>query len=659
MKRSRYAMLVAGALLAASVSQASILAHWDFNDPLLGAADGVALPDSTAYTVWNEAATDKSGNGNHLTVWDSSNGGYTWTNNSYAGDFAITPSGTTPSAFTWSTQSGPSGVDVETATPTNLTVEALFTVDGGDGSFRTLVGRDGQNLSGAAANAALYFGLDNANHVIFEFTDVSGNRVRLISSVTVLADPEKWHHLAGTSDGSTVSLYLDGAVVASSATAMGGLAIGTTSGSEWHAGGWSVGRGLYGGNRGDWFNGKIDAVAISDTALDLSTFVLSKNELVLNSVSPEGPTVNPVVLAAEISDWGTATLSSAGLYLDGVLVKDSFSTSGSSHTISYSAGNLAEGSYTGRVVYVDNASNAATNDWFFTIAKTIPSGSILYNINIAGRANANVEVPNGTIIPAVGDSTGANYWNNYVEDSTSATTTNEPATLVATNATDGSSSINFTWSGSNRDWSSANAGSPVTALNQGYWGVANFDGSVLLSGLNTNSTYDVYVYFTWTWNTSAAVTYTLTNGTSSAANSLELVRQPSTASAYEDFVQATPTNTSGNYVVFSNVTASAAGVIAIRAQSGDGGFNAIQLVETPGGPAFAPTINSISIAGGSVTINWNSDVIGTYRIERKTSLTSPTWNPVAGATGLSGGAGNNTSFSVSGDPAEFFRVYGE
>ncbi len=45
------------------------------------------------------------------------------------------------------------------------------------------------------------------------------------------------------------------------------IAIGTTSGGDWHAGGWSVGRGLYGGGHTDRGYGFIDDVRISDGAL--------------------------------------------------------------------------------------------------------------------------------------------------------------------------------------------------------------------------------------------------------------------------------------------------------------------------------------------------------------------------------------------------------
>jgi hypothetical protein len=79
----------------------------------------------------------------------------------------------------------------------------------------------------------------------------------------------------------------------------------------------------------------------------------------------------------------------------------------------------------------------------------------------------------------------------------------------------------------------------------------------------------------------------------------------------------------------------------------------------PIGPQFDPTINSIAVSGGTVTINWESDVNGTYRIENKAALSDATWSPVSGATNLTGGVGKSTPVPASGGDAEFFRVYGE
>jgi hypothetical protein len=273
MKRCIAAFFTGIALFATSTSQGATLALWDFNDPSLGALHGAALPDSDGQTVWREAATDKSGNGNHLTTWEYSGAGFIWVGNSPLGDFSIKAAGSYPAAYTWSASNAPVGTDIESAVLNQFTIEGVFTATGSGN--RTLVGRDGRYLSaGASANAALYFQIDGSDHPAFEFTDANSNRVRLVAGATVVDDNATWYHMAGVSDGSKVSLYLNHALIAETNIAMGALAKGTANGSDWHAGGWSVARGLWNGGHVDRWLGNIDALAISDTALGSNSFVL-------------------------------------------------------------------------------------------------------------------------------------------------------------------------------------------------------------------------------------------------------------------------------------------------------------------------------------------------------------------------------------------------
>ena len=84
-------------------------------------------------------------------------------------------------------------------------------------------------------------------------------------------------------------MYVNGALVASTpfTSADPRLAIGTTSGSDWHAGEFSVGRGLFNGGHSDRAYGYIDEVRISNSALDPSQFLVP--------VAPE-PTTAAVAL---------------------------------------------------------------------------------------------------------------------------------------------------------------------------------------------------------------------------------------------------------------------------------------------------------------------------------------------------------------------------
>ena len=68
----------------------------------------------------------------------------------------------------------------------------------------------------------------------------------------------------------SLGLALAAAILAISSHA---LAKGTTSGADWHAGGWAVGRGLYAGGHTDRAFGFIDEVRISDSALTPNAFL--------------------------------------------------------------------------------------------------------------------------------------------------------------------------------------------------------------------------------------------------------------------------------------------------------------------------------------------------------------------------------------------------
>jgi len=284
--RTRAALLAGVALFTGFVSQGATLAHWDFNDPSLGAAQGAPLPDSDQQNVWREAAVDKSGNGNHLTTWDYDWAGFVWSTNSPDGDFSIRAAGGYPAAYTWSAQSSPSGTDLETITPTSFTVEAVFTV--GSGSHRAVVGRDARNVrTGDGALSAFYLKIDPNDHPEVIITDQDGDGVDLVASdVTVTADSATWYHMAAVKDATSVSLYLDGNLVATTNISLTGLAIGTTSApGNYHAGGWSVARSLWNGDHTDRWFGDIDAVAISDVALNSNSFVLDVPDYT-NAVPP-------------------------------------------------------------------------------------------------------------------------------------------------------------------------------------------------------------------------------------------------------------------------------------------------------------------------------------------------------------------------------------
>ncbi len=253
------------------VAQATTIAHWDFNS--VTAADGAFMPgngvradldgdgvmDSDDFVI---SAFDLSGNGNHLTVWTSE--WMKWSLDSIQGDFSMQYFNPCTAASTDSSfNPGITGTDAETITPSQWTVEALFKLERLD-RFCTVVGRDGRFPDNAAAFYLTVRGTDLA----VEYRDVD-QAVHTLQ-VPVSMKPNVWYSVAAVSDGTILSLYLNGKVI--------GLLDLTETGTDTTLakgdGTWSVARGMWNGEHIDRFFGTIDEVAISDTALRPSTFVI-------------------------------------------------------------------------------------------------------------------------------------------------------------------------------------------------------------------------------------------------------------------------------------------------------------------------------------------------------------------------------------------------
>jgi hypothetical protein len=283
------ALSLAAALSWTAVGRATTVAYWTFEN----GTTNTNVPHTGADGAFDGTTPDISGNGNNLSVW---------TQGSYAGfqyrsdvpyatvpqtgatdNLSIQNTGGYPAAFTDSSVSSPSGVNIETMMPTAFTVEASWKPE--NGGYRTVVGRDAQGVATSDGNlAALYLGAQPDNSFTFKFTDAAGNFWVASSAPGAVAGfnfPNSaagtWYNLAGVSDGSTLKLYVNNALVASTpiVSSDARLAIGSISGGGWHAGGWTVGRGLYAGGHTDRGYGLIDEVRISDTALDPTQLLMA------------------------------------------------------------------------------------------------------------------------------------------------------------------------------------------------------------------------------------------------------------------------------------------------------------------------------------------------------------------------------------------------
>jgi len=278
----------------ASVGSATTVAYWRFDDignpvidnPAGTVAAGNPMPDSDGRTVWREAAHDWSGNGNNLTTWEYSWAGFNWSSDVAAAQVPLTgvannlsmatTGGCCPAAMTWSAQSLPGGINIETITPAAFTIEVSFkpTYDVANG-YHTIVGRDGRDVAiGDGTKAPLYFSTRPGAAVAIEFTDMAGLNHQAVSAAAAIQTGQ-WYNVVGVSDGSTLSLYLNNILVGQTSFSSTDprLAIGNGSGADWQAGTWTLARGLWNGGHVDRVYGFIDEVRISDTALDPSQFL--------------------------------------------------------------------------------------------------------------------------------------------------------------------------------------------------------------------------------------------------------------------------------------------------------------------------------------------------------------------------------------------------
>ncbi len=316
------------AAFAVGSAQAEVLAYWRFEQG----------PDAALATKPFGVA-DVSGNGNSLDPWaQGGDGGYAYrSETAYApvpqtqatNRFSVKNTGPAPGLSTRSAAqsygpgSHPSGIDIEAVTPAQFTIEAFFKPETGT-HHRTIVGRDAYGVASIDARlAALYFQIRPDQSVAICFADVSGywhvagSAPGMIRGFDWSSDPEGktgvWYYMAAVSDGATLSLYLanvsggtDPHLVAQTDLTLSGspdtaLAKGTTSGSNWHAGGWSVGRGLWNGSHTDRAYGYIDEVRIFAAALRPEQFLMMPKPTV--DRNPVMDAADPDVLLVDKTVW--------------------------------------------------------------------------------------------------------------------------------------------------------------------------------------------------------------------------------------------------------------------------------------------------------------------------------------------------------------------
>lgn len=310
--KSAFQLFIAVAALHGATVKAATVAYWRFEE---GPANA-NVPHVGADGVFSGTTPDVSGNGNSLSTWSPGGwAGYAYRSsvpfskvalNGSTNRFSVKNTGANPAMFSSAAGSSPTGINAQTMTPAQFTIEVSYKAEANAG-YRTVVGRDAKNVdSGNADLAALYLQVRPDDSVSISFTDVSGYTHTAFSppgwiyGFNFSSNPEgantPWYNLTATSDGSILKLYVNYVLVGTNDMTTSGspnraLAKGTTSGTDWTAGGWSVGRGLYAGGHTDRAFGFIDEVRISNTALTPAEFLTTPRPRIDNIAFNDGNAV--------------------------------------------------------------------------------------------------------------------------------------------------------------------------------------------------------------------------------------------------------------------------------------------------------------------------------------------------------------------------------
>jgi len=308
-KKSLSYTLVLSALCIPMLAPAETVAYWRFegdglSTPTLGSVIAHTSSRTTSTLQGGVRVIDVSGNGNTLYGWNGTGGALRYTNavpsgwtGTVSNMFSVVNSGTTPRAFTWSTQSSPGGINVDTIQPLQWTIEAsVYLSSAGESGWRTFIGRDGAGVApGNTDLACLYFQKTSGGALRLQFVDAAGNAWEASDTEPFLT--ERWYHVAAVSDGTQLRLYkwdtmVDGGYQLVAATDISSsldprLAADTMSGSALpldSAGdpmNWSIGSGMYAsgdqpesGHVDRWL-GMIDEVRISNHVLNPNEFLFA------------------------------------------------------------------------------------------------------------------------------------------------------------------------------------------------------------------------------------------------------------------------------------------------------------------------------------------------------------------------------------------------
>ncbi|ARN55732.1 glycoside hydrolase family 43 protein [Sedimentisphaera salicampi] len=266
------------------------LAYWRFEE---GPADAQVSHGGLEDGLFYPAVPDVTGNGNPLSVWNESFGGYVYKDQTafdtvpltgQANNFSVKNSGGNPGMFTGT------GSFLSSVSPSEFTVQATFKLE--DGGYRGIVGRDSFGSADKDTQlSAFYLQAIPNNGIAVKFCDVQGYWHDAISDIGIIetydwnSNPSgegvPFYSAAAVSDGEFLSLYLynhdnpeegyklvaQENMLEETESTNTALTAGAGDGPDWDAGNWTVGRAMFDGGHADRAWGYIDEVRI--TAGDL------------------------------------------------------------------------------------------------------------------------------------------------------------------------------------------------------------------------------------------------------------------------------------------------------------------------------------------------------------------------------------------------------
>ena len=271
-------------LEARTTVPAGTVAYWNFEE---GSANSHVPYARTAANLYEGSLFDLSGNANHLSVWTS---GWHWYR-------PLVPAAVTPQNGAANTRSiqNVHGFPAISALSTSLTswspeawsIEAVVRPDDATNGYQTFIGRDSYGtFPGEPGLAALYFTVMPNGGLRILFADAARNRWNVDAPANTMQDG-KWHAVAATSDGDTLSLYVKNlsngdpsytlmGTANISASTNPALSTGMGDGGDWDAGVFTFARGLYNGGHTDRFFGHLDDIRFSNGRLVPDSFLYSE-----------------------------------------------------------------------------------------------------------------------------------------------------------------------------------------------------------------------------------------------------------------------------------------------------------------------------------------------------------------------------------------------